>query len=102
MAGVARRLVDQMQYDETQIGRTACAARRIERRGPDVRVGGCRPGTVSGDNTFRGHLRTWIELRLLATGRLTAHDAIDPPPLEVREVIHDAEERNELSVRRPS
>ena len=101
VAGMSRRLVDQVQEDPPQVETVAEATRLGERKVPHRLLCLLRPVAISGGRVRRGEVGG-TELRFAPTDVGAAEAAVDPPPLDVSEVIHDAHDRYQAAIRSPS
>lgn len=101
MTGVTRRLVYEMDEDPAEIGSVALAARCVERQPPDFSIGRRRSFAIGGDRCSDGQLGTGCELLLSPLDLATEHCPVDPPPLDVGEVVDGPEQRDEGAVGSP-
>src|SRR5262245_53211521 len=97
MARVPRGLVDQVAENPAEVcARGTPRTRLLERHAAHCRVGRFPARPIRGAGRVERELIAGCELGFVSRGVQAVHAAVDPAPLDVGEVIHDADDGDEL------
>ena len=105
MTGVARRFVDEVEGDPTEVPAfcPAIASRRLrEKQRVDGGIGVVRLLPIGGDGFVEAHVISRVELKFATAHLGIAETPLDPPPLDIPEMVDDTDERYQFSIGGPA
>jgi len=103
MTGMAGGLVDQMEKYPSEITAVTPLAKCTERRKrPYSRVGRCRPFPIGDQRSSNGQRGVRVKFAFTPFDLQAVHSPLNPSPLDVRQMVHDADQGDQPTFWRPA